>query len=282
MAIGIIPYIGGKHRLSGAIAERLHATGADCLVDVFGGSAAVTLNCGFKKRIYNDASGDLVVLFRVLADPLMRREFLRRLRWTPASRRIYADGYNRYRECGFSFAYIIDPIERAAAVFFRHQFAFGGKVRSGGFQVSMKDHRYIKEVARYQNALRRVVGIGDLFRTVLIENLHYQDAISMYGKRSNVVLFCDPPYWGTEKYYAGSFGAADHFFLAQALAECEAPVVATFYDHPRIRSLYPEAIWHWDPIIATKNSQFCARNKTKVAEMILTRHGDRSCVRIGA
>jgi DNA adenine methylase len=65
----IIRYLGSKNRMAPLIAERLHATGRDTLVDVFGGSAAVTLNTGFQKRIYNDIDGDLVNLFRVLADP---------------------------------------------------------------------------------------------------------------------------------------------------------------------------------------------------------------------
>jgi DNA adenine methylase len=65
----IVRYIGSKNRMAPLIAKRLHATGRDTMVDVFGGSAAVTLNAGFQKRIYNDIDGDLVNLFRVLADP---------------------------------------------------------------------------------------------------------------------------------------------------------------------------------------------------------------------
>ncbi|MBM4165242.1 MAG: DNA adenine methylase, partial [Lentisphaerae bacterium] len=79
--ISLIPYIGGKHRISGVVAGHLRASGCDTLVDVFGGSAAVTLNAGFTKRIYNDADGDLVNLFRVIADPATRAPLLHRLRW---------------------------------------------------------------------------------------------------------------------------------------------------------------------------------------------------------
>ncbi len=89
----LIRYLGSKNRLAPVIAERLHATGRDTLVDVFGGSAAVTLNSGFRKRIYNDIDGDLVNLFRVLADPPLRQKLLKILRWQPLSRAVHSTIY---------------------------------------------------------------------------------------------------------------------------------------------------------------------------------------------
>lgn len=47
-------YVGSKIRLSGRLKELLQETGADALVDVFGGSGAVVMNAGFEKRVYND------------------------------------------------------------------------------------------------------------------------------------------------------------------------------------------------------------------------------------
>jgi DNA adenine methylase len=272
--ISVIPYIGGKHRIAGRLAEYLRATGADTLVDVFGGSAAVLLNSGFKKRIYNDISGDLVCLFRVLADSCSRGSLLKRLRWMPASRQVWNELSRGYVAHLFSFGYFADPIERAAATFFRHQFSFGGKGRSGGLSISTLDRHGIKEIVRYQGALRRMARLGKFFHNTMIENLDYADCVSLYGIKSNCVLFIDPPYVGTECYYPGRrFSQGDHVFLANQLAGCKAAVVCTYYDHPLIRDLYPSPMWRWENIVATKNSQFRGKNKSKMLECILIKGG---------
>lgn len=255
------------------IAKRLHATGADTLVDVFGGSAAVTLNAGFAKRIYNDSNADLANLFRCLADPWSRQLLLRTLRWTPVSRYIFEEDYQRYLRGGFSFALVTDPVERARATLYRQLLAWGGKGRCGGFSPSSGDRQAVKEVRRYRSVLKKLVSIGEFFRGTCIENLHYQDAVSTYGQKRNHVLFCDPPYDGTEMYYSEHFGRADHVFLAHMLRDLPAAAVCTYYDTPLIRELYPRAIWKWETVCVTRNSQLAKGNKPKSDELVLTKLG---------
>jgi DNA adenine methylase len=270
----LIPYIGGKHRLVGQIAKHLLATGADVLVDVFGGSGAVMLNAGFEKRIYNDISGDLVCLMRVMAHPVLRQQLFKRLRWTPPSREIFDElrlGFGR--NC-YSFKYLMpDHIGRAAATFYLHQFSFGGKGRSGGMSVSVGDRPSIKEVGRYNLKLRALAKIGEYMRHTVIEHLDYRECISLYDK-INCVLFCDPPYIGTEKYYCHHFSHADHVMLAKYLEMSKAAVVLTYYDEPLIRELYPETGWTWHRIEATKNSQFRGGQKVKMAEFVICKRAD--------
>lgn len=268
---GLIPYIGGKHRLAHRLVEFCALSGADTFVDVCGGSAAVTLAaCGrFSKLIYNDVDGDLVNLFRVISNPGQRATLLRILRWLPASRKIFDEDGDKYRAGGFSFSQVKDPIERARCTLYRHLFAFGGKVKCGGFSLSVGDRDRIKEVMRYQNVLRKVAQIGELFRGIALENLHYQELIQSYGYRKNVVLFVDPPYDGTENIYSRTFGPGDHVFLAQQLDTIPAPVVCTYYDTPLIRSLYPAERWSWTSIAATKNSCLIAGNKVVTEEFVI-------------
>lgn len=271
--LSLIPYIGGKHRLAKHIVPYLHATGADTLVDVFGGSAAVLLNAGFNKRIYNDASADLVCLFRVLADVEMRRQLLRVLRWTPPNRRYFMDVKESFVREGFTHASAGSAVERARRTFFQHMFAFGGKGRNGGFSVSTKDRFGVKEVSRYNNTLRRLAKIGDFFRHTMIENLDFQDCVAMYGVRSNAVLFCDPPYVGTEHYYTVCWGETHHAILASLLTSAKASVVCTYYDCDVVRKLYPQSLWEWRRVVATKNCQFRGGQKPKTEELILVKKG---------
>lgn len=270
---GLIPYIGGKHRLANEIARHLQATGADCLVDVFGGSAAVLLAAGFNKRVYADADGDLVNLFRVVADRARRAELTKRIRWTPPSRLVFDRLREDYLRGGLSMKGIEDPVQRAFATFYLHMFSFGGKTRSGGMSVSVRDRFDIKEVGRYRNSLRRLVRIGEFFRGTMIEHQHYSETISFYGSKDNVVLFCDPPYLGTENYYSVSFSRADHVFLAHQLAGAQAAVVLTYYDEPMIRDLYPADRWTWHGVQATKNSALVHGNKVQTTEFVIVKRG---------
>lgn len=271
---GLIPYIGGKHRIANKLAGIITATGADVVVDIFGGSAAVLLavtDGKIQKRVYNDIDGDLVNLFQVVADRQLRRDLFSILRWTPPSRAIFEADHARYVSNKFSFSAIEDPVQRARASFYKHMFAFGGKIRNGGFSVSVKDAYQIKEVGRYRNTLKRLVRVGEFFRNTVIENRHYSEVIKSYGSKPNVTLFADPPYFGTEIYYSHPFGTADHVFLAEHLSSCSAAAVVTYYDAPIIRELYPEPLWEWTSISATKNAQLLRGNKGKTDEWVIVK-----------
>jgi DNA adenine methylase len=225
----------------------------------------------FGKLIYNDVDGDLVNLFRVISDHNSRQSLLKILRWLPPSRRVFNDDHDKYVAAGFSFSACPDPIERARRTFYRHCFAFGGKVRCGGFAVSTNDDDRIKEVARYRNNLRKMVRVGNLFRDVLIENLHYQELLQAYGQKEHICFYVDPPYHGTEDCYSRTFGSGDHTFLAHQLEAMPAPVVCSYYDTPLIRSLYPESRWNWQSIAATKNCCLTRGNKVVTNEFVITK-----------
>lgn len=265
-------YVGAKHRLAPVIARYLQDSGATCLVDVFGGSGAVIMNAGFKKRVYNDADGDLVNLFRVMGNPEARRRLLKRLKWAPPSRRTYNEDHAVYVAGGLSFCKMTDAVERARATFYRHTFAYGGKVRSGGFQISYCGRDLIKEVSKLNNLLRRFHDFGQFWMHTVIENLDYQDCVRIYGKNTNAVLFFDPPYVGTESYYSVPFHTSDHTFLAHQLAGCRAPAVGTYYDTPEIRKLYPSDLWDWHIQETVKNSNSNIRlSKERMDEVILVK-----------
>lgn len=263
-----IPYIGGKYRLAGVISKRLHATGGTCLVDVFGGSGAVTLHSGFRKRIYNDVNGDIVNLFRVMATDKGRMVLLKKLRWAPPSRQLFEDDHEVFRRGGFSFRLVDCPMERARMTFYRHIFCFAAKTRSAGFTVSIADSIQIKEASKYQNVLRSFALFGRFFSNTVIENLDFADLIESYGHKEKVVFFVDPPYPGFS-YYSDNLSNHQHEQLATMLLRTPAPVICTFYDHPLVRKLYPEDVWDYEVVNGCKNSNQGGNKTTE--ELILTR-----------
>lgn len=57
-------------------------------------------------------------------------------------------------------------------------------------------------------------------------------------------VYCDPPYLEKAKRYVHDFNKADHRRLAQYLSRFKkSRVVVSYYDHPALADLYPEADW---------------------------------------
>ncbi len=265
-----IPYIGGKYNLVDQISKRLHATGKKCLVDVFGGSGAVTLHSGFKKRIYNDINGDIINLFQVMADIEGRKLLLKKLKWTPPSRQIFDTDRQIHKKGGYNFGLVNCCVERARMTLYRHIFCFGGKTRNGGFAVSTKDRKNIKEVRKYQNVLRSLSDFGEFFSNTVIENLDFKKLIEVYGHKENIVLFIDPPYPGFSSYYSDNLNDYEHEQLAIMLLKVPAPVICTFYDHSLIRKIYPIDAWKYEIVNGNKNSKQGGNQDTE--ELILTKN----------
>jgi len=263
----VLRYVGAKLRIAPRITQALQATGADVLVDVFGGSGAVVMNAGFSKRIYNDADGELVNFFRVLADPTSRRRLHQKLCRLPMSRALF-DASHALRHSGLA-----DAVERAAATFYVSRYCFGGKLAHGGFVASLGDGGHIKEIKATQRIVGQLRAVGKWWQDTVIEQLHFADCIRTYGGRRETVLYLDPPYDGTERHYRHLFQQSDHVFLAEQLGTVKAAVVISYYETPMILELYPESAgWRYQRIATVKNNMGAqGGRKPRVEELLICR-----------
>jgi len=273
MQLRALKSIGSKFRIMNHIKEALTDAGGDLLVDVFGGSGSVVMNAGFYKRVYNDADGDLVNFFRVLRDDDLRPALMRRLRWITMSREEFDEIDREYRKGGRSFEHL-DPVTRAFFTFYRSNYSYGGKMRDGGFSVSAQDRTFIKEAKTFRSRLKNLADIADHWRDTCLENLSYQEIVETYGKRPNAVLYCDPPYFGTERYYSRTITTADHVFLAEQLNNCQASAVVSYYWFETMPDLYPIGKWEHRPLEATKNCLRTGEKRGKVTEYLLIKKGN--------
>lgn len=138
----------------------------------------MVLNSKFAKRVYNDLDSDFVEFFRTIRNDEARRQLLRRLRDTPMAREEYEGLAESYVSNGLSFAHLEDSVERAAAVFYRSSFSFGGKMRDGGFSVSAQDRLRVKELGGYRSRLRSLSALAVGMRDVVLENLPFETLIT--------------------------------------------------------------------------------------------------------
>lgn len=156
---------------------------------------------------------------------------------------------------------------------------YGGKSKNGGFSVSAIDRTFIKETKTYRARLRGLAHMAQFWRETTIENLPFDECIRLYGKRPYIVLYCDPPYFGTESYYAERFERWEHMFLAEQLNACKAQAVVSYYHFDVIEELYPPDRWEYREIESTKNSISGARFKRTQTELLLIKRAGKEIKR---
>ena len=202
-----IRLVGSKSRIAKKILEHMKGLGGEVFIDVFGGSGAMTAAAGehYHKLIYNDIDEDLWTFYSVLRNDQERRQLFRILQTMPMSRQGFRELSQIYEASNFSFSRM-PRVERAAAIFYRSAFCYGGKISTGGFSCSASDRTFIKERASYHGRLRLLGRFAQFWKLVTLESLSFDQLIGVYSRRDNTVFYCDPPYFGTESYYSRGFG----------------------------------------------------------------------------
>lgn len=221
-------WIGGKKRLAAELVAMLpeHET----YVEAFGGAAWVL----FRKppewsraEVYNDLSGDLANLFRVVKT--RPRAFVRWQELNLHSRRQYHEHWERYKRGEWR-----TDVERAAMFYHVVRMAFGAKPGAGwGYGLKGKP--------RYNLSRRLIMGAHARLKRVYIENQDFEALVRAWD-HPGALFYLDPPYTtdlkpGARK-YAESFGLADHERLAALLREIEGMFMLSYNDSPLVRDLY--------------------------------------------
>jgi DNA adenine methylase len=211
-------YMGGKSRLARAVAARLPAS--RCYVEVFGGAAWVLFaREPWYVEVLNDVNGRLVNLYRVVRDA--PDELAEALELLPRSRALYREFLERPGP--------EDAVAAAAVYYYLIKNAFSGQVGCG-FSSSKKFPGKYSMLADFKLWARRL-------NKVTIENLSYEDCLGRYDG-ADTAFYVDPPYVGTERYYGGDFGPADHERLRDALARLKGRWLASYNECPEVRGLY--------------------------------------------
>jgi DNA adenine methylase len=214
-----IGWIGGKKLLRNEILKRFPEK-MGRYIEVCGGAAWVLFarERHAELEVYNDANGDLVNLFKCIKYhcPELQRE----LSYFLNSRELFEDFKAQYAVRGMT------DIQRAARFFMLVKTSYGSDVRSYGC-VKKDVSVMVQYLTKIQERLSRVV----------IENKDFESLIKVYDK-PDALLYIDPPYYGTEKYYEADFPKDDHIRLYVALTKAKGKFLLSYNDCEYIRELY--------------------------------------------
>lgn len=220
----IFPWPGGKTRLAHHLLPLIEATPHTCYVEAFAGGAAMLFaRQPAKVEVLNDTHGELVRLYRVVANHL--DEFVRHFRWSMTSREMY-------RWAQLQNVETLTDIQRAARFYYLQKLSFGGKVTGQTLGVGPTASKRI-------NLLRLEQDLSDAhlrLHDVVVENLPWQKCIKKYDSESTLFLL-DPPYWATEG-YGSDFVLEQYQELATTMAALKGKAILTINDHPAMRGIF--------------------------------------------
>lgn len=233
----LLRYHGGKWRIAPWVIANLPPH--RIYVEPYGGAASVLLR---KPRsyaeVYNDLSGEVVNLFRVVRE--QPAALTRAVLWTPWAREEFELGYEPTD----------DPLERARRFIARTFMGFGtsGSL-GGGSRTGFRAKPYrvtnsgVHDWTNYPPTIREV---AKRLRGVTIECKPALEVIAQQDT-PETLLYLDPPYVHGQrssiqeghKAYAHEMNDQDHEQLAEVLHAVRGMVVLSGYRSPLYGRLYP-------------------------------------------
>jgi len=233
-----LSYVGGKSHLTELLLSLFppHTT----YVEVFGGAGHVILQ---KEKtginVYNDINKEMVNLFKVLQDNNKAYKLLKLLYLTPYSRSYFYEIRDHI--------YIPPNLEEDLALAYRtmvlmkQSFASNVFNRKPSWGYEIQDHNLAAKWHRLPDKLYPFI---EVLKQIQIENKDFRDLIKAYDYE-DCLFYCDPPYYGKEFYYEGSFSEQDHIDLANILNNIKGKAIVTYYFFDQMEKLYPRNKWKY-------------------------------------
>ncbi|HHA2860801.1 DNA adenine methylase [Stenotrophomonas maltophilia] len=219
----LFPWPGGKTRLLPHLLPLVGDTPHRTYVEAFAGGAALLFaREPAKAEVLNDCHGELVRLYRVVANHL--EEFVRQFKWALTSREMF-------RWCQLQHPDTLTDIQRAARFYYLQRLAWGGKAtgQTPGFGRGGKGLNLLRIEEDLSAAHLRL-------HKVTIEHLAWQQCLAKYDA-ADTLFFLDPPYWETEG-YGTPFGMEQYQELARQMARVRGSAILTINDHPAMREVF--------------------------------------------
>ncbi len=201
----------------------------------------------------NDFHGDLINLARVIQDERLGSQLYRRLRRTLMSEVLHQEAVERCRVNGYG-GDMKPNVDRAYEYFLcawlgrkglsgtaNYNHGFSVHYTANGGRAAIRWASVIESIPAWRRRLRNV--------TILCKDAF--ELLARINDEPGCVIYCDPPYLVKGEKYVHDFTEQQHSELAAAVRMfSRARVVVSYYDDPRLDTLYPS--WTKRKIEVTK------------------------------
>jgi len=247
-------YVGGKKQLARRIVAVIETIPHRLYAEAFVGMGGVFLRRrqAPKVEVINDASRDVICLFRVLQRHY--QAFMDMLKWQVTSRA-------EFERLAGQDPNTLTDLERAARFLYLQRLTFGGKVTARTFGIDTAGGARF-DITKLGSLLEAV---HERLAGVWIECLPWEQFIKRWD-RPTALFYLDPPYVGSEHYYGrGLFERADHARLADVLKGLRGRFILTLNDCPETRELYA-----WADMEPVRLSYTVSGTAAAARELIIT------------
>lgn len=224
-----IRWVGGKSRLRKHIIPLIPPH--TCYVELFAGGAWVL----FGKQpspveVLNDIDQELINFFRILKR--QPEDLINSFAWELASRA-------EFERLAQTDPATLSEVERAHRFYYLIMAGWGGELDYPRFQTSISDGGHGNRlIGALKHLHQRLQPVYERLRTVIIENLSWEECIERYD-RAKVVMYLDPPYPQNGCNYKYNMQDwRDHQRLAMRLATTKCKWLLSSYDVPEVRRMY--------------------------------------------
>jgi DNA adenine methylase len=226
-----IKWVGGKSRLRKQIISLLPLKGHTCYVEPFAGAAWVLFGKPPSPvEVLNDIDQELINFFRVVKEK--PEELIYSFEWELVSRAEFE------RLAALNPVNLTD-IQRAHRFYYLIMAGWGGELDYPRFQTSITDGGHGNRlIGALKNLKKRLDPVYERLRTVIIENLTWQDCLARYDRESTV-MYLDPPYPGNGCNYAYNMRSwEEHQHLVNTIVGARCKWVLSSYDSDEVRGLF--------------------------------------------
>lgn len=253
----VAPYLGGKRNLAKRVIAKIttipHTTYAEPFVGM--GGVFFRRTGPAKAEVINDISQDIATLFRVLKRHYP--QFIQAINFQITSR-------TEFERLVKTDPSTLTDFDRSARFLYLQRTAFGGKVASRNFGVSVGRSAHF-DLTKLEPMLADVY---ERLSSVTIECLPYVKFIERYD-RPSTLFYLDPPYWGCENDYGKNiFERADFAALADQLRAIKGRFILSINDVPEIRELFA-----WAQIEVVETSYTVGKKAKRVGELLISDGG---------
>ncbi|WP_270159990.1 DNA adenine methylase [Clostridium estertheticum] len=232
-------WYGGKgsnsqRKVLNSILDKIEKSQKRVMVDVFGGSGIVALNCIQEIIVYNDKFEGLYHFFKVLRDRSTNEDLIRRLQLTPYCQQEYIYCRNEWKNQ-------TDPVEKARCFYvatLQSYNALGSMNAKKTWRRSKNPNDcrrgMSQNVSAWLNKIDEVIpDIIEKLRTFQITNDDALDCID-YWDSSDTVFYVDPPYVmntrGSKNMYEIEYSDTEHSNLINKLIHVKGSAIVSGYD----------------------------------------------------
>lgn len=226
-----IKWVGGKSRLRKQIIDLLPPH--TCYVEPFAGASWVLFGKPPSNvEVLNDIDQDLINFFRVVKSS--PEQLIASFEWELVSRAEFE------RLAQLDTTQLTD-IQRAHRFYYLIMAGWGGELHYPRFQTSINDGGHGNRLFGGLQTLReRIKPVYERLRTVIIENLDWQECIDRYD-RPGTVMYLDPPYPENGCNYVYNMrDKAAHEALAERLKRTQCKWILSSYDTAFVHTLFSD------------------------------------------